>query len=140
MAAAALFPVWQDKMMPPAVPDHFLTHALIETARSLSTDERAVPVHVGLCATDDAFYGETPEHIEMLSAKKLLNVEMESSALFVVASQRGLKAAMICAVSGNLVTGEVVYEAVNERLVQGWEDAILASLEAIVRFESSNGG
>ena len=48
----------------------------------------------------------------------------------------GLAAAMISAVSGNLVTGEVIFEGVNERLVQGWENAIAAALEAIVRYES----
>ncbi len=120
----------------PAVPDHFLTHALIESARTLDSGERSVPVHIGLNATEDAFYGETPEHIEKLSRLKLLNVEMESSAIFTIASQRGLTAAMICAVAANLITGEVVFQGVNERLVQGWEDAIVAALEAIVLYEA----
>jgi uridine phosphorylase len=120
----------------PAVPDHYLTHALIESAREASAARPSLRVHVGLNATDDAFYGETPEHIQMLVDHKLLNVEMESAAIYVIASQRGLRAAMISAVSGNLVTGEVVFEGVNERLVQGVEDAILVALEAIVRYES----
>ncbi len=120
----------------PAVPDHYLTHALIETAREASAADPSVKVHVGLNATDDGFYGETPEHIDMLVAHGLLNVEMESAAIYVVASRRGLRAAMISAVSGNLVTGEVVFEGVNERLVEGWERAIRVSLEAIVRYES----
>ncbi len=119
----------------PAVPDHYLTHALIESARSLAEDDSSVKVHVGLNATDDAFYGESPEHIEMLRAHGLLNVEMESAAIFVIASKRNLRAAMVSAVSGNLVTGEVVFEGVNERLVEGWERAIQVSLEAIVRYE-----
>jgi len=120
----------------PAVPDHYLTHALIESARELTAEDPSVKVHVGLNATDDAFYGETVEHIDMLVAHKLLNVEMESAAIYVIASQRGLRAAMISAVSGNLVSGEVIFEGVNERLVQGWENAIIASLEAIVHYES----
>lgn len=120
----------------PAVPDHYLTHALIESARALANDDPSVKVHVGLNATDDAFYGETPEHVEMLVAHGLLSVEMESAAIYVIASRRGLRAAMISAVSGNLVTGEVIFEGVNERLVEGWEKAIQVSLEAIVRYES----
>lgn len=119
----------------PAVPDHYLTHALIESSRALA-EEEGVELHVGLNSTDDAFYGETPEHVQMLVDHKLLNVEMESAAIYVIAAQRGLRAAMISAVSGNLVTGEVVFEGVNERLVQGWEHAIQASLGAIVRYES----
>lgn len=114
----------------PAVPDHFLTHALIEAYRAY-TPVRPVHLHIGLNSSDDAFYGETPEYIQSLSRHRLLNVEMESSAIFTVAHLRGLKAAMICAVSGNLITGEVIYEGVNERLVQGWEDAIAVALEAV---------
>jgi uridine phosphorylase len=120
----------------PAVPDHYLTHALIESSHALVEDRADLTVHVGLNSTDDAFYGETPEHIQMLVDHKLLNVEMESAAIYVIAAQRGLRAAMISAVSGNLVTGEVVFQGVNEPLVQGWEDAIAVSLEAIVRYES----
>jgi uridine phosphorylase len=119
----------------PAVPDHFLTHAVIEAARARKA-ERSFGLHVGLNSSDDAFYGETPAFIQMLSEHKLLNVEMESSAIFIVAHRRGLRAAMICAVSGNLVTGDVVYEEVNHRLIQGWEDAIAVTLEAIYRYEN----
>ena len=63
----------------------------------------------------------------------MLNVEMESSALFVVARQRGLRAAMVCAVSANLVTGDVVYGAPNTRLHTGWEHSIDVALEAVHR-------
>ena len=119
----------------PAVPDHFLTHALIEAGQALRT-QRGYQLHAGLNASDDAFYGETPEFITMLHNNKLLNVEMESSAIYIVAHRRGLKAAMVCAVSGNLVTGEVVYEEENTGLVQGWEDAIAVTLEGIYRYES----
>lgn len=119
----------------PAVPDHFLTHALIEAAAALKP-QRGYGLHMGLNASDDAFYGETPEFITMLHNNKLLNVEMESSAIYVVAHRRGVHAAMVCAVSGNLVTGEVVYEETNTGLVQGWEDAIAVTLDGIYRYES----
>ncbi len=68
-----------------------------------------------------------------MSELGLLNVEMEASALYTVAHLRRLRAGMVCAVSGNLVTDEVVYEGVNERLVAGWEAAIDAALRAVVR-------
>lgn len=116
----------------PAVPDHFLTHALYESARALQPG-RAYQLFLGLNSSDDAFYGETPEWIAKLTALKLLNVEMESAALFTIASLRGLRAGMVCAVSGNLVTDEVVYEGENTGLVRGWEDAIAVALDAIVR-------
>jgi len=116
----------------PAVPDLELTGALVAAAREVAA-ERGIGVHVGLGASDDAFYAETPEQVRRMSELGLLNVEMEASALYTVAHLRGLRAGMVCAVSGNLVTDEVVYEGVNERLVAGWEAAIDAALRAVVR-------
>lgn len=121
----------------PAVADHFLTNALIESAIELR-GERDYGLHVGISASDDAFYGETPEHIQMLSEHKLVNVEMEASAIFTIAHMRGLKAAMICGVSGNLVTADVVYEDENKPLIKSWDDAIAISLDAIYRYEQGS--
>ena len=68
-----------------------------------------------------------------MSGLGLLNVEMESSALFVVARQRGLRAGMVCAVSSNLVAGTSVYdEEAHRRLAVGWGASVEAALEAIV--------
>jgi uridine phosphorylase len=120
----------------PAVPDHFLTHALYEAALDLQS-KHGFAVYLGLSVSDDAFYGETPEYIAKLRSYKLLNVEMESSAIFTIAHLRGLKAATVCAVSGNLVTDDVVYEGVNQGLVRGWEDAIDVALEGIYRYHIS---
>lgn len=119
----------------PAVPDHFFTHALIETALEMKP-QRTYNLHVGLSATSDAFYGETPQLLQMLHSHNLLNIEMEASALFTIAHLRGLKAAMVCAVSGNLLTSDVIYEGVNQGLVQGWEDAIQVALEGIYNYET----
>ena len=116
----------------PAVPDFELTVALKQVADELGAT-RGFASHSGLNATDDAFYAETPEWIEKLSKLGMLNVEMESSALFVVARQRGLRAGMVCAVSANLVTGDVVYGAPNTRLQTGWEHSIEVALEAVHR-------
>lgn len=120
----------------PAVPDYFLTKALIE-ASILHQEEGSFNVFIGMGASSDAFYGETPELLQMLSDHRLLNVEMESTAIYTIATMRGLKAGMVCAVSGNLVQNEVIYDQVNTRLVQGWEDAILIVLEAIYKYEES---
>jgi uridine phosphorylase len=116
----------------PAVPDFELTMTLKNVADELGASQ-GFTSHAGLNATDDAFYAETPEWIANLSRIGMLNVEMESSALFVVARQRGLRAAMICAVSANLVTGDVVYGAPNPRLHSGWERSIEVALEAVHR-------
>jgi uridine phosphorylase len=124
----------------PAVADHFLTHALIETGMALRKG-RGFELHIGLNACDDAFYAETPDWIQKLATYGLLNVEMESAAIFTVAHLRKLHAAMVCGVSGNLVAADYDYdrgEKGNERLVQAWENAIEIALEAIVRYTQAH--
>ena len=118
----------------PAVPDFDLTRVLIDTALDMGKNLKN-KVMYGICASDDAFYGETPEWIEKLSSLGCLNVEMESSALFTVCHRRGIRGAMISAVSGNLISGEVIYETVNHGLVEGWNNEIKIVLEAIYQFE-----
>lgn len=118
----------------PAVPDYELNDLLIRTARELSA-EFDYKVHVGISATDDAFYGETREWIEKLSKLGVQNIEMEASALFTIAHLRKLRAACICGVSGNLVTGEVIYESTNDKLVEAWDKEIKVVLETFYRLE-----
>jgi uridine phosphorylase len=118
----------------PAVPDLELTVELDRTARRLGA-ERGFAVHSGINATDDAFYAETPEWIEGLSKLGLKNVEMESSALFIVARQRGWRAGMVCACSSNLVSGASLYGDTKERLKNGWRYSIEVALEVAVSLD-----
>lgn len=118
----------------PAVPDFDLTNTLIKTAKDMK-EELDYEVHHGICASDDAFYGEDEKWIKGLENLGITNVEMEASAIFTVAHVRKLKAACICAVSGNLITGEVVYEKENTKLVDGWDKEIKVVLETIYRYE-----
>jgi uridine phosphorylase len=116
----------------PAVPDFELTTALIDVGRSIGA-ECGFSVHSGINATDDAYYAETPDWITKLSSLGITNVDMESSAMFVVARQRGLRAAMVCAVSNNLVTGDIEVGQHNQRLAVGWNQTITVVLETIIR-------
>lgn len=120
----------------PAVPDLALTSALVAAARR-GGREGGYGVHVGLSATDDAFWAETPEWIATLSGLGILNVEMEASAMFVVARRRGLAAGMVCAVSGNLVTDDVVYGRPNDALAAGWRASTTVALEAVLALDAA---
>lgn len=115
----------------PAVPDFNLTRALIDACAA-----SGYPYRYGINASDDAFYGETPEWIEKLEKLGCLNVEMESSALFTVCHVRHVRGAMISAVSGNLVENDVIYEKTNDGLVLGWEHEIQVVLDAIEKLEA----
>ncbi len=125
----------------PAVPDFDFTNLLINTARE-QTRGTETKVFTGINVTDDAFYGETQEYIEKLIKLGLLNVEMESSAIYTVAYLRKVRAACICGTSGNLKTGEVIYTTENVKLADAWEKEIKIVLETIYRFEQlkSQGG
>lgn len=114
----------------PAVPDLEVTLQLALEARSLA-EANGFSVHSGLNVTDDAFYAESPAWTTQMSELGMLNVEMESSALFVVARQRGLRAGMICSVSSNLVEGASVYDS-HDRLAAGWHHSIEAALRTAV--------
>jgi uridine phosphorylase len=117
----------------PAVPDLEITLELERVARERAP-AHGLAVHAGLNVTDDAFYAESPEWTMQMSGLGLLNVEMESSALFVIARQRRLRAAMICAVSSNLVAGTSVYsDDAHARLAVGWRASIETALETAAR-------
>ena len=92
-------------------------------------------VHSGINATDDAFYAETPEWIAQLNRLGVVNVEMESSALFVIARQRGWRAGMVCACSSNLVSGASLYDLKPGRLQDGWKQSIEVALEVAVSLD-----
>jgi uridine phosphorylase len=114
----------------PAVPDLGITVRLVEEARA-EAEGKGFAVHSGLNVTDDAFYAEPPEWTQRMSGLGMLNVEMESAALFVVARQRGLRAGMICSVSSNLVEGKSVYDT-HDQLAAGWHHSIEVALRTAV--------
>lgn len=113
----------------PAVPDIAITAELTRLA-AISGRSSA-----GINASDDAFYAETPEWIDQLNKLGILNIEMESSALYVVARLRGLRAGMICACSSNLVDGVSVYSQDKSALKDGWMRSIEVALDTAVNLD-----
>lgn len=119
----------------PAVPDMSITAELHSIATQLRRDRGGFGVYSGINATDDAFYAEGPEWIAQLSGMGILNVEMESSALYVVARLRGLRAGMVCACSSNLVDGVSVYDNQKSKLKDGWMHSIEVALDTAVALD-----
>lgn len=120
----------------PAVPDFEFTHQLIQTAKQ-HMEKTGEKVYIGINSSDDAFYGETPEFIDQLRKLKIMNIEMEASALYTVGHLRGVRVACICGCSGNLTNAEVIYTHKNEKLAEAWEREIRIVLEAIYQFEQA---
>jgi len=119
----------------PAVPDLRITIELDRVAREIAAREKKFSVHTGISVSDDAFYAETPAWISQLNALGILNIEMEASAMYVVARLRGLRAGMICSCSSNLVGGASLYDDVHDALKNGWMRSIEAALETAVNLD-----
>ncbi|MFU8856185.1 MAG: nucleoside phosphorylase [Deferrisomatales bacterium] len=78
-------------------------------ALAQAADEAGHPYHVGITATAPGFYGaqardvpgfppRDPGLLDDLARQGVLNVEMETSCLFTLASLRGFRAGAVCAV------------------------------------------
>lgn len=82
----------------PAVADRQVTESLVEAAASAS---KGLSVHEGMTLTLDAFYTGVMEFPHPLFKKAgVIAVEMENSALFVIASLRGFRAGAILSIDG----------------------------------------
>jgi uridine phosphorylase len=105
----------------PAVADYAGVAALVEAADRLG--HRA---HVGLTATAPGFFGAQgrpipqlpiryPDLAEEMARQRVVNFEMEASALFVLAGLAGCRAAVVCAAYAQRTTGAFIEGEAKER-------------------------
>jgi uridine phosphorylase len=126
----------------PAVADYAVVAALVEAAARVGQ-----PFHVGLTATAPGFYGAQgrpipqlpirfPDLADRLAAQRVINFEMEASAVLVLATLAGCRAGVVCTVfaqrtSGAFVTGEQKARAEGKLIETGLEALhILAEMDA----------
>jgi len=115
----------------PASADYEVMLALIQAAENLG-----LRYHVGITASTDSFYvGQgrkgfreyswsfSEKILSDLQSMNVLNFEMETSAIFTLASIYGLRAGAVCAVFANRVEDRFG--------VAGEEDAIQKAIEAV---------
>ncbi len=119
----------------PAAADIDISYALRQAVRVFKG-----PWSSGNVLTRDSFYqgielSSKPDY-EQLSRARVLAVEMECAALFIVSSLRGVKAGAILTVDGNLLEshGESMesYDPDNSRVHETVSSAIHIALEALV--------
>lgn len=105
----------------PAVADYAAVAALVEAAERLG--HRA---HVGITATAPGFYGAQgrpipqlpiryPDLAVELARQRVVNIEMEASALLVLASLAGCRAGVVCTAFAQRVSGKFVQGEQKER-------------------------
>jgi uridine phosphorylase len=104
----------------PAVADYEAVIALIEAAERVG-----VPYHLGITATAPGFYGAQgrpipqlpiryPDLAEDMARQRVMNFEMEASALLVLAGLAGCRAGVVCAVYAQRSTGDFVTGAAKD--------------------------
>lgn len=71
-----------------------------------AADRLGLPVAAGGVFSSDSFYSDDPERTTLLSSHGVLAIEMETSALYTIASRHGVDALTILTVSDSIVTGE----------------------------------
>jgi uridine phosphorylase len=95
----------------PAVADYAAVSALVEAAAQLGH-----PAHVGITATAPGFYGAQgrpipqlpirfPDLATEMASQRVLNFEMEASAVLVLAGLAGCRAGVVCAAYAQRTTG-----------------------------------
>lgn len=106
--------------------------------------------HVGLTATAPGFYAPQgrrmrtlpvryPELADELRRQRVANLEMESSALFVLAGLAGLRAGTICAAYAQRTDGTFIGEADKEAAEARCIDAGLAGIRLLGEVDSAEG-
>jgi uridine phosphorylase len=118
----------------PAVADYEAVAALIEAGHRLGHR-----THVGLTATAPGFFGAQgrpipqlpiryPDLAEDMARQRVMNFEMEASALMVLATLAGCRAGVVCAVYAQRTTGAFIEGAAKD---QAESDCVETGLEAL---------
>jgi uridine phosphorylase len=97
----------------PAVADFSLLKTLSTTLEEAYAD-LDVNIHYGPIYTTDSFAAETEEFLELWRSRNLLGIEMETSAIYTIASLYGIKAASVHIVSDNPVVKKSFFDPLSE--------------------------
>jgi uridine phosphorylase len=126
----------------PAVADYEAVVALIEAAERLGHS-----YHVGVTATAPGFFGAQgrpipqlpiryPDLAEDMARQRVMNFEMEASALLVLSSLARCRAGVVCAVYANRTTGEFVGGATKDAAEAACVDTGLESLIVLAEMDA----
>lgn len=121
----------------PAIADREVVWALESACRELG-----FRYHVGLTATASGFYAPQgramrtlpvryPQLAEELARQGVMNMEMESSAMFVLSSLAGLRAGTVCAIYAQRTAGTFLEGAAKEAAEARCIDAGLAGIHLL---------
>jgi uridine phosphorylase len=126
----------------PALADPNVTLALAMACR-----DQKLPFHIGITACAPGFYGAQgrempgfpiryPNLPDDLARMNVLNFEMETSSLFVLASLRGIRAGAVCAVFASRPRDVFADEATRTKAETRCIDASLTAFELLKSMDS----
>jgi uridine phosphorylase len=129
----------------PAFAHHEATLALIEAAERLGHR-----YHVGVTATAPGFFGAQgrpipqlpiryPDLAEDMARQRVMNFEMEASALLVLATLARCRAGVVCAVYANRTTGQFVEGSMKDAAEAACIDTGLESLLVLAEMDAEKG-
>lgn len=118
----------------PAISDAEVCLAIEKACKDLSA-----PYQRGVMLTSDLFYpGVLPSSLELYSKAGVPGVEMECSALFVIASLRKVRAGAIATIDGNpLKWDEGNYDPHGEKVTLGKQRMLKIGLEAMAAMSAA---
>jgi uridine phosphorylase len=125
----------------PAVADYSAVAALVEAAARLGHT-----AHVGLTATAPGFYGAQgrpipqlpirfPDLAAEMASQRVVNFEMEASALLVLATLAGCRAGVVCTAFAQRITGEFVQGEQKDRAELACIETGLESLRILAAMD-----
>jgi uridine phosphorylase len=127
-----------------------VAHRDVVWALETACHEAGHPYHVGLTATASGFYAPQgrqmrtlpvryPELADELRRQRVANLEMESSALFVLAHLAGLRSGTICAAYAQRTDGTFLEGAAKEAAEARCIDAGLAGIHLLWQVDTAGG-
>ena len=127
-----------------------VAHRDVVWALEAACRELGYPHHVGLTATASGFYAPQgramrtlpvryPELADELRRQRVANLEMESSALFVLAHLAGLRSGTICAAYAQRTDGTFLEGAAKEAAEARCIDAGLAGIHLLWQVDTEGG-
>ena len=127
----------------PAVADYVAVAALVEAAHRLGH-----PVHLGITATAPGFFGAQgrpipqlpirfPDLAEEMRRQKVVNFEMEASAVLVLAGLAGCRAGVVCTAFAQRPTGRFVSGEQEDRAEAACIDTGLEALGLLAEMDEA---
>ncbi|HEY7463288.1 MAG TPA: nucleoside phosphorylase [Candidatus Limnocylindria bacterium] len=128
-----------------------IAHRDVVTALEQACRELGYPHHLGLTATASGFYAPQgrqmrtlpvryPQLAEELRRQRVANLEMESSALFVLTALAGLRAGTVCAAYAQRVDGTFLEGAAKEAAEARCIDAGLTGIHLLWQGDQEQDG